>query len=215
MVVNTGTTLVMRCPECGRLERHRISRFALVGGRSSLQINCSCGALKLLLTSRDKKVNLQVPCVVCGAKHARLVSARTLWSSGSIELFCQTTGLELGHLGAEEQVRDQARLDEALDGLDFMADNFFHNREVMYAILNHVNDLGKAGRLYCECGSHRIEMDIFPDRLELHCSRCDNLYIVYAETREDLDAVGRIWKIKLARHTFTRLGQTRETPPQP
>ncbi|MDQ0285006.1 ribosomal protein L44E [Desulfofundulus luciae] len=215
MVINTETTLVMRCPECGRLERHRISSFSLVGDRSSLRINCSCGALKLLLTIRGKKVNLQVPCVVCGARHARLVNARTLWLSGDIDLFCQATGLELGHLGSEDRMRDRACVDEALDELDFMADSFFHNREVMYAILNHVNNLGRAGRLYCKCGNHRIEVDIFPDRLELHCSRCDNLYIVYAETKEDLDAVGRIWKIELVGHTFTHLGQTRKTPPQP
>ncbi|AEG16942.1 hypothetical protein G7K71_07535 [Desulfofundulus sp. TPOSR] len=214
MVINTQTTLVMRCPECGRLEHHGISRFALVGARSSLHIHCSCGALKLSLTSQGNKVNLQVPCVVCGASHTLLVNAHTLWSSGNIELFCQTTGLELGYLGAEDQVHEQARLEETLNGLDFMVDNFFHNQEVMSAVLKHMHNLGKAGRLYCECGNQRIEVDIFPDRLELHCSRCDNLYIVYAETQKDLDAIGRTWKIELTRHTFAHLGKTRETPPQ-
>ncbi len=215
MLICTETTLVMRCPECGRLERHGISRFTLAGRGSSLQINCSCGALKLLLTFRGKKVNLQVPCVVCGSRHACSVNARTFWSRGYIELFCQVTGLELGHLGAEDRVRDQACLDEALDRIEFMGDSFFHNREIMYAVLSHVHNLGKAGRLYCQCGNHRIEVDIFPDRLELHCSRCNNLCIIYAETKEDLNTVRRMWTIELVGETFPDLLKTKETPPQP
>ncbi|MDK2888685.1 MAG: hypothetical protein PWP72_1563 [Thermoanaerobacter sp.] len=213
MIINTQTTLVMRCPECGKLERHEVSRFALAGARSSLHIHCSCGALKSSFVVRRKRVYIEVPCVVCGSSHTSLVTARALWSrTDNIELFCQVTGLELGYLGVQSRMRDQVYPGNTLDGMDFLADGFFHNQEVMSAVIRHLHNLGREGRIYCECGNQHIDVDVFPDRLELHCRRCQNYYIVYAETRQDLDAIERAWKIKLSRHTCGCFGSPPDKP---
>lgn len=223
MIVSTEATLAMRCPTCGKLEFHKISRFALTGWRK-LQVNCSCGALKLVISAiRKKQYRLQIPCVLCGSQHLRTFTGNAFWPHGVIGFFCFDTGLELGYLGPVEEVQRLAGHREAVSGIpvdEFMSKDYFHNSEVMYAVLNHVHSLAERRMIYCQCGNQDIEVDVFPDRLELHCSNCDSINIVYAETEEDLEVVRRVQEIELTESGFQcldSLASTRklpQTPPQ-
>ncbi|MCL2337945.1 MAG: hypothetical protein FWC60_11065, partial [Firmicutes bacterium] len=209
MIIETGALLAMRCPECGKLDYDHLSRFAF-GRRKKVEITCQCGFTKLTVTAsgaRERKSYvLQVPCVVCESKHVHYIGSRKFWSAEVNYLCCQETGLELGYLGAEEAVRELAETqEESMESLasEFEGeDRYFNNSEIMYEVLNCLHDIAEQGALYCQCGNLDVEVDIFPDRLELHCQECDSINIIYAETEEDLRVIKDIENIELTRNGF-------------
>lgn len=205
MVVSTETLLAMRCPECGKLEFHNISRFGFRNAKNK-EISCACGALKLTISTKNRKDYwLQIPCVVCEAKHLRSLPGKQLWSGEVVYLYCQETGLELGYIGPEDRVKELApSFDEDIETLagEPGGDEYFHNSEVMYEVLNRLHDIAESSALYCQCGNQRIEVDIFPDRLELHCKDCDSVNIIYAETDDDLRVIQQVETIELTRSGF-------------
>ncbi len=206
MLIITDTLVAMRCPECGKLDYHNLSRFAF-SGNNKVEIVCSCGFVKLVVSTKNRRQYwVQVPCVVCETKHLRSLSSRMLWSGEVNYLFCQETGLELGYMGPEEEVRALAEAQE--ESMEALAnefdgeDDYFHNAEIMYEVLNCLHDIAERGALYCQCGNQDVEVDIFPDRLELHCENCHSVNIIYAETEDDLQVIRKVETIELARNGF-------------
>ena len=214
MLVTTNSVMAMRCPECGKLEYHALSRFAVCKGKS-LRINCSCGATALIINSKDlSHYRLQVPCLVCETKHIIEVNGRSLWSGEVIRLSCSDTDLELGYIGPEPEVKQIIHSQEQeLEALadDINSESYFHNSDIMYEVLNCLHEIAEQGELYCQCGNLRIEVELFPDCLELHCRNCDSINIIYAETEEDLNVIKQVDTIELARHGFKCLDSLANT----
>jgi len=221
MIITTNALLAMRCPHCGKLELHGISRFSFSGCKT-LRINCSCGAVKLIISTKSKKKFwLQVSCIICETKHLATLDASSIWSAGVTNVLCEETGLELACIGSPDKVkeaagsyRDNVEVPEAaIDG-----DDYFYNPEVMYKTLNCLHDIVERGALYCQCGNYQIAVDIFPDRLELYCDNCNSVNIIYAENEEDLEVIRRVESIELTRYGFKCLdslagaGKTKERP---
>jgi hypothetical protein len=63
---------------------------------------------------------------------------------------------------------------------------YFDHPEVMYELLERLHTLAEADELMCVCGSSRIEMEIFPDRLELSCTECGREDTLLAIDEHDL-----------------------------
>lgn len=214
MPVATSVKLAMRCPECGKMEFHNLSRFVFskAAGR---EVTCSCGAVKMVISTRNcRDYRIQIACVICEIKHTIEVSGKYLWSGEGIRLSCLDTDLDLGHIGTDEKVREMANSREhELESLvdEFMGEGYFHNSGIMYEVLNCLHDIAEQGSLYCQCGNYKIEVDIFPDRLELHCKNCDSINIIYAETEDDLKVIQQVDSIELARHGFKCLDSLANT----
>jgi len=211
--VETEKMFSMRCPACGKLEYYRLRRFAVGKGMS---VNCSCESVKININSRNfSEYQIQVACVFCGGFHVYNFSGKQLWSSGeTIILSCDDTGLELGRIGPVETIMKTASDQE--DELEFLVDEygkdgFFYNNRIMYEVLQCLHDIAERGTLYCQCGNRRIEVDIFPDRLELQCSACGSVNIIYAETDDDLQVIQQIEEIELTRNGFDCLDSLART----
>lgn len=214
MLVATTAALAMRCLDCGRLEYHHLSRFSFPAGQP-VDINCPCGSTKLVISTRDRSTyRLQIPCLVCEGEHLCELSGKVLWSGGVVTLTCPDTDLELGYVGKETEVKVLAtRHEEEMEALveEFGCDGYFHNAKIMFEALNCLHEIADRGALYCQCGNKKIEVDLFPDRLELHCKKCDSINIIYAETEDDLKVIQRVDSIELARHGFKCLDSLANT----
>jgi hypothetical protein len=196
------------------MESHEISRFT-VSKDNTYSVFCSCGAFKMSLQTKNyTRYSLTVSCVFCDGSHTRDFSGRHLWTGHVITLFCTDTGLDIAHIGTAEQVR---RVDsEGVEGLDVLIDEFggdgyFHNSAVMNEVLRCLHDIADRGMLYCQCGDHQIGVEIFPDRLELHCKNCGSINIIYAETEEDLSVIRQVDEIELAQNGFEYLDSLAST----
>ncbi|MDD2444368.1 MAG: hypothetical protein PHS52_07705 [Desulfotomaculaceae bacterium] len=205
MLIVTSAVLAMRCPECGKMEFNDFSRFVFPRGKT-VNIICSCGALKLTVVTKNRVYySLRIPCPVCESQHPVEISGSGLWSGEVTRLSCLETDLELGHIGPESKIVEMiSKQEQELEDLvnEFGCDGYFHNSDIMYEVLSRLHEIAGRGGLYCQCGNHKIEVDLFPDCLELQCKNCDSVNIIYAETEEDLSVIRQVDTIELARHGF-------------
>jgi len=204
MLIATDAVLTMRCPECGKVDVHNFSRFAFPRGKT-VSINCSCGAVKLEVIKNRSSYLLKLACMVCETSHLHEISGKTLWSGEVTRLTCRETDLIVGNIGPVSKIGEIVMSHEQELGTFFGEvgrDSYFHNSRIMFEALNRLHDIVEDGELYCQCGNHKIEVDIFPDRLELHCKNCDSINIIYAETEEDLNVIQQVDSIELAQHGF-------------
>ncbi|HYF93379.1 MAG TPA: hypothetical protein VD969_14200 [Symbiobacteriaceae bacterium] len=199
MLVPTQTTFAIRCPQCGRLETHVVSRFSLSGGES-VRVTCSCGSHKLTLGSKQGQVWLQIPCYLCDGLHFVNFAARRFWEGKLQPLLCSDTDLQLGVFGAENEVEVYARaggseLDRLLEDAAF--GEYFDHPDVMYQALSRVHSMAEEGNLTCICGNRHISVDIYPDHLELSCSQCGRHKTILAGREEDLAALECMMRIEV------------------
>lgn len=205
MLIKTETTLALRCPDCGRSTLQTVSRFTF-GCEKSREVLCSCGSLLLVVSTKNQKSYwLEINCVICESTHLYRLAPGELWSREVFHLSCQETGLELGCIGPYERVKAYLQTKEqALEILveEMGGPNYFRDAEVMLSTLTYVHTLAEEGGLSCPCGENRIELEIFPDRVELHCRHCLRMFLLAAENEQDLDRLEARESIELRRQVF-------------
>ncbi len=206
MKLYTAKTIALRCSLCGALGYHTISPFSFSGGKA-VSINCECGYRKARLGTKDyRQYWLQVPCVVCETEHRFVYPAPELWTASLTEICCPGTGLGLGYLGNLSEVRTAAAAWDENGATGF--DAYFVNPPVMYEIVRLLQALAGAEQLTCLCGSREIEVDLYPERLELYCRHCQSRSIIYAETAEDLKVMRDVQRIEMTPHGFACIDAT-------
>ncbi|MGI5838838.1 MAG: hypothetical protein ACOX8W_04180 [bacterium] len=202
--------LALRCSLCGKLDYHVLSLFSF-SGKKTHHIHCQCGFRKAIVGTKDhKNFWLQIPCVVCETDHLFRFTGEELWTSELEDMLCPGSGQELGFLGSESQVRAAAEFwdDETTAGFD----DYFVNPGIMFEILNHLHDIAEKKGLYCQCGNRKIEVELYPERLELRCPQCNSCSIIYAETDDDLRVVQKFENIEMVEHGFAYLDASNFRP---
>lgn len=188
MIIELLTTLSLRCPVCGKLEIHPIHIFDF-SGRQSKDIFCECGYKKVRISTKDfKRFSMKFNCIICEVEHTLLISAEEFWGQYLSIVRCPDTDLKLGYLGpdllVQNEIRDQQDLDDMLKDSDF--EDYFCDPEVMLGVLDILHDIAEAGGLFCQCGNHKIDIDMYPDKVELNCRECHGLITINARTANDL-----------------------------
>jgi hypothetical protein len=217
LLVSTQRSLALRCPLCGRLEFHQFSLFAFAGF-APVTINCQCGFVKLTVTTKNyKEFLLQIPCLLCDATHLLKFNFHELWEQPVSVIRCPESGQELGYMGDPDALdkvirRKQNDADSIINNFGF--DDYFTNPQVMFEILNHLHQIAEDDRLFCACGNNNIEIDVFPEKLELQCPCCQSLHIIYAETLEDLRVVKKVQTIVMTEKGFTSFESGKAHPYQ-
>lgn len=212
MLISTQTTLALRCPSCGKMDFYVLSRFACTGGANS-KVICECGSCLLSYCQKGRDVfRLQVECLICETKHVYAYKTGELWNGSLITIKCENTGVEIGYLGSKELVVNSARkaersLGEMADELGY--DKYFINTDIMYQVLDILRKMAEDGRMSCSCGGSHLEVEVYPDRVELNCPACNAVGIVFAETVKDLQWVHSMDGVDLEAHTYRYLDQKR------
>ena len=203
MLIPTLNVAVLRCPSCGRLEYRSLCLFSFGGGRT-WQAVCSCGT-PLLTINRKKGRHfwLQYHCGMCGCLHVSHCDRQELWSREVLTLTCRETDLEAGFIGPREKVqravqRHDRTLAEVAQDLGF--DDYLQKSDIMYQLLILVYQLAETGHVNCGCGNEDIEIEIFPDHLQLRCEACRTETNLPAATLADLERVARMQEIRLPGH---------------
>lgn len=214
MVIETERAVAMRCPACGKLNHQVFSLFEF-SGTNTLKLHCSCGFTLLILATRDhRRYSLQTFCVVCESTHVSSLTRHELWSDESTEITCPETYVELATVGTKSTVQDMIRreqtpLAELLDSSEY--EDFFENSEVMTKLLRSLHELAEKGQLFCQCGNVNLDIDIYPERVELHCPDCDGSLTIYGRTQEDSRLLDSVSQIELVKETFTSMDGQRFT----
>lgn len=192
MIIEYLTTLSLRCPICGRLDVHPINIFDF-SGKKSKDIYCQCGYKKVRLGTKNfKRFWVQFNCIICELEHTLIFTPSEFWGKDLVTMRCADTDLKLGYLGPEllvqNEVQDQQQeLDAMIKDLGF--DDYFCDPEIMLGVLDRLHDIAETNGLVCQCGNHNIDIDMYPDKIELVCRECRGMKMINARTSSDLERI--------------------------
>ncbi len=212
MLISARTTIALRCPNCGRLVLLSVSRFDF-GRKESIGMTCECGEAVLEITKKGKThFCLQVECIMCEAKHTFTYKSINMWSDEVKTISCENTGMEIGLFGQRDLVKENIKaIDKSVRQMlkDVEYDGYFSNTGIMRRVLEYVNDLNGQGLVSCSCGNNRLEVEVFPDRIELTCPHCQAVGILFAETPRDLNRVCNLGNILLEAGSYKYLDDSK------
>lgn len=155
--------------------------------------------IKSLKVSRSKQgFNISIYCDTCKKYTSFIFSLKELSKKGGHYLLCNSCGIDLGFLGAKDDVESVANehrkeLEHAIKEMGL--DNFFKNPMIVYELINHLHNLAEGNNISCECGSNEINAELTFDKVELFCKKCKKSIFIDAKDRCDLEKVKKVKSI--------------------
>ncbi|MCF8008527.1 MAG: hypothetical protein K9K32_02065 [Halanaerobiales bacterium] len=191
MLIDKTIEIAFRCHHCGKLEKSKINIFQL--NNNYYNLACSCNTIKAKIKEKgDKYIQFKYYCFLCDVYHQMVIKKDEFWSNQSVkEIKCLNTGLEMGYYGSELLINKE--LDRQKEELKSLADelgiNEYKEPELLLEIFNIVHDRASLSKLYCECGSDKIDVRLYSSKIELKCRRCKSTLNISAETEEQLNEI--------------------------
>ena len=184
------TTVAYRCPHCGAGVMGLVGLFTL--SADMIKLKCSCGESEMsIVYSKDGKVRLTVPCILCPNPHSFTVNSSVFFKNDLFLLPCPYSDINICVTGEENNVKAELARTE-LQLLDLLEqsglENFdaFHGEQtltdpqIMDIIMFVLNDLDSEGKIYCKCdhgeydsdSEDRYEAEVLPEGIKVTCKRC-------------------------------------------
>ena len=184
------TTVAYRCPHCGAGVMGLVGLFTL--SADMIKLKCSCGESEMsIVYSKDGKVRLTVPCILCPNPHSFTVNSSVFFKNDLFLLPCPYSDINICVTGEENNVKAELARTE-LQLLDLLEqsglENFdaFHGEQtltdpqIMDIIMFVLNDLDSEGKIYCKCdhgeyssdSEDRYEAEVLPEGIKVTCKKC-------------------------------------------
>ena len=180
------TTVAYRCPSCGAGVMSVVGLFNLNADMIKLKCDCSESAMTLVYT-KDSKVRITVPCVLCPNPHNYTVSNSIFFKDDLFLLPCPYSDINIAMTGETNKVKAElARSElELLELLEKSGVNSFDalhqntdayaNPEVMEIITYMLRELDEEGKIECNCPSDSekdYELEFLSNKARISCKRC-------------------------------------------
>ncbi len=114
-----------------------------------------------------QRVNLTVPCVVCGRDHLVSCPSHAFLREKALAFSCAASGLDCCYVGEEGPVyAATARLERAIDKLESPDGSGqtedeekppFLDPLIMEEVLSEIRDIAARGGISCTCGSRELD----------------------------------------------------------
>ena len=211
MVISGCKTFILRCRFCGRLREYEFNIFQIMAN-NKVEYRCKCGENNVIIKRQDdKEIVIEIGCFNCGDKHYHKLSLKDILKDDNI-LYC-LHGSKLSFLGSKN-IGNQILLGEQINikeiNIGKAGKDYFNNSDILAKALNKIYALNKENKLSCDCGNPKINIEFFPDRMELKCSNCKSVSIIFAETEEDLSVLLKKDKIMLKEHSISCIDSINE-----
>lgn len=189
------TAVAYRCPKCGKMVRGMVGVFSLSG--DLIKLKCECGESELnMVKTNDKKVRVNVPCLVCGGTHGFVLSLGAFFDSEIFSYACPYSGIELCIIGKNDALTDAIEeADRALvkilkeagvedveafitarEADDGSADEKIPDPEMQSVVHFLLCELEDEGNISCKCGRRgKYEFKFVGANLDtvlIYCTEC-------------------------------------------
>ncbi len=189
MIIDLNITIGYKCPACDLFHSESLSIFDVSSGNINA-IKCVCGESELGISKNSNIYIITVPCFICGADHIyKVILKKGFMQKKKPSIFpCQFSGYDVCCIGENSAVNKWAEnysneLDKIIED-DFQ--DFFVNDLVVFETVEKIKSLEDKGKLYCECGSHKIEIELLSECVELLCVMCGAKKQIPTLTEEEL-----------------------------
>lgn len=188
------TTIAYRCPHCGAGIMSAVGFFSLSG--DMLKLKCDCGESELIIQrSRDGKIRLTVPCILCSKPHQYTVSSSLFFGRELFTLSCPYSDLNACFIGETNHVKaalaqNELELLEMLEEAGVESFESLHrdrtltDPQIFDIVLFVVRELEAEGQIKCRCAEGgEYEVEVLDDCIRVFCTVCG------AESRLPTDSV--------------------------
>lgn len=153
---------------------------------------------------KGKKLVMRIPCSKCQSYHTFRINKQELLNQKTKVLECPETNFKLCFIGDKDKVLCIAKNHSEEFCLTSREKDkgFFVNPQVMYDVAKKVYALQYDSKLECDCGGQHINIHLYNDRIELVCSRCGGISVVYAENEKDVELIETIDFISIKEKGF-------------
>lgn len=180
------TTLAYRCPSCGAGIMSVVGLFNL--SADMIKLKCDCGQSATTISySKDSKIHLTVPCVLCPNPHHFTVSTSIFFKDDLFVLPCPYSDITIAVSGEENRVkaelsRSELELIELLEKSGLGSFDELHKEqgfeadpEIEEIITYMIRELDEEGKIECLCpkdleGDYEIEF--LEESMIIRCKRC-------------------------------------------
>ena len=190
MLINGWKTIIVRCSICGKLFEDDFNLFSstYMGKKEFI---CECGNSVANLEAQSKRTaRLSINCNLCNALHNYHFNIIDLIINNRI--YNCSYGAEICIIG------------------DIKNNINFTDSNIMISSLKAIDELQIKDKIHCKCGSLDIACDIYFDRIELRCKKCNGLMIIYAENEDDLQLIKVKKSIELEEGDIRCLGSKKD-----
>jgi len=197
------TTVAYRCPHCGSGVLSAVGMFSLTA--DMMKLKCSCGKSELeIVYSKDGKVRLKVPCMICPSGHSYTVSRNIFFGRDIFVLPCPVSDINICFMGETDRVKFELSRTE-LQLLQILEDNGISSFEALHGeeeiltdpqiaeiVLFVIHDLEAENKIYCKCnpapvgdekktddGEERLyDVEILDDGIKVTCTECGSSRVI-------------------------------------
>ena len=181
------TTVAYRCPHCGAGIMSAVGIFAL--SADMVKLKCTCGKSEMTVVySKDSKVRLTVPCLVCPNPHTFTLNSSLFFGKDLFTMQCPYSDLTIACIGESNQVKAELARTE-LELLDFMEQSGINGFEalkndeetltdpqILDIIMFVIHDLDAEGKIYCKCDAEdngrQYDAEVLNEGVRVSCRKC-------------------------------------------
>lgn len=187
------TTVAYRCPHCGGGIMSAVGLFTL--SADMMKLKCDCGRSEMTITySKDGKVRLNVPCIVCSKPHSFTLTSSLFFGREIFAIPCPYSDLNIAFIGHENHVKAELAKNElelleileehgidSFEALHAEDDEVFSDPQIHDIIMFVLRDLEDAGELHCKCASQRdaaYGIEVGDDYIRVYCKSCGGQKVI-------------------------------------
>lgn len=188
MLIDTNRAAAAICPNCSEAVILPVSPFSFSGKRS-VSIKCmskGCNSSCAEISPRNRKFNLSVRCAFCGDIHQFTVDSDKLWKRDIITFPCPHAGIDIFFFGSAQKVHHAleacfSRIENMLKDTAYEIYNgslfdengdIYGEDDILYDILDELDELREEGLLSCICGSEAVSINPIDGAILISCPRC-------------------------------------------
>lgn len=194
MIHDSNRYAASTCPECGEITKTKISAFSF-SGRKVFGVTChdrNCSARLWEIHDVKDKYRINIKCPACDEVHTYTMSKANFWNKPYFSFNCPTWDVNILYFGVDEHFIDEqmdSQDENILDMFENFAD-FDDNVNIMYELVETINDLAKADKVKCDCKKDAgdITMNIDDDKVFLACKKCRRTKTITA-SEENIDLI--------------------------
>lgn len=192
VIESKETTLAYRCPHCGTGVMSAVGIFSLTA--DMLKLKCPCGKSEMqVVYSKDGKVRIKVPCLICPSGHSYTVSKNIFFGRDLFVLPCPCSDVNIAFMGETNAVkaelsRTELELLELLEenGIDSFSalneegEQFLSDPQIVEIVMFVIRDLEAENKIFCKCppredgDGHVFDVEILEDGsgIRVTCPDC-------------------------------------------
>ena len=185
MITELEQNFLYYCPDCAAVSIKKVNAFML-SDKEAYHLCCSgknCPEEPISIRHKKDGYEIIIDCPICAEPHTFNISQKTMWSKEFLILNCKNSGFGILFIGKniKRLKMEYSAQNELIAGFLAENDEEFEGYDIMFDMLEVLNDFELNHSIKCKCGEDNIKIKIGFACIELICLSCGNKKVFTAD----------------------------------